>query len=289
MPRVRAAAILGWGSSTKDLAPFQNNSAVEWMIGLPQSPEQVEAVLLFGGDGTIHRHLRPLVELKLPLLVVPRGSGNDFARALGLKNPRSALKAWNAFVCGGKPASAIDLGVITESRTGSTTYFCCAAGVGLDGEIARRANGLPRWVRGSGGYALSFPGALASFAPFPLKLSSAHEDGSWKLRSDKPTMVAVFANTTHYGGGMKIAPQARFDDGKLDVCVLSDIDRFKLFCLFPTVYFGRHLSVPQFAYFQDTKLRVEPDRPLDVYADGEHVCRTPVEISIQPKTLQVIF
>jgi diacylglycerol kinase (ATP) len=159
----------------------------------------------------------------------------------------------------------------------------------LDGEIARAANQLPRWLRGHGGYALSFPGALARFVPFPLKLSTANADGTWELRSDKPTIVAAFANTTHYGGGMKIAPRAQFDDGKLDVCVLSDIDKFKLFCLFPTVYFGRHLSVPQINYFQAEHLRVETNDPLDVYADGEYVCQTPVEVSVNPGALPVIF
>ncbi len=289
MPRVRAAAILGWGSSEKDLAPFQKNSDVEWRIGLPESSEQADAVLLFGGDGTIHRHLRPLVELKLPLLVVPRGSGNDFARALGFKNLRNSLEAWSAFVSGEKQAHAIDLGVVTELSSAKSTYFCCAAGVGLDGEIARRANQLPRWLRGHGGYALSIPGALAGFAPFPLKLSSAGDDETWELRSDKPTMVAAFANTPHYGGGMKIAPRAQFDDGKLDVCLLTDIDKFKLFCLFPTVYFGKHLSVPQVNYFQASRLRVETGRPLDVYADGEYVCQTPIEVSVETGALHVIF
>ena len=88
---------------------------------------------------------------------------------------------------------------------------------------------------------------------------------------------------------MKIAPQAEFDDGKLDVCVLSDIDKFKLFCLFPTVYFGRHLSVPQIRYLQAEHVRVETEHPLDVYADGEYVCQTPIEVSVEPRALRVIF
>ncbi len=262
---------------------------MEWSVGLPDSCEHADAVLIFGGDGTIHRHLRQLVDLQLPVLVVPRGSGNDFARALGFKNWRSSLEAWRRFASGQKPAHVIDLGTITELHSGQQTYFCCAGGVGLDGEIARRANGMPRWLRGHGGYALSFPGALASFAPFRMKLSSQQGGNGWKVRCERPTMVAAFANTAHYGGGMKIAPRAQFDDGKLDVCLLTDINKFELFCLFPTVYFGRHLSVPQFEYFQDTKLRVETDRPLDVYADGEFVCQTPVEVSVALKVLSVIF
>jgi diacylglycerol kinase (ATP) len=125
-------------------------------------------------------------------------------------------------------------------------------------------------------------------APFALKLSSFSAYEQWEVRSEKPTVVAAFANTPHYGGGMKIAPRAQIDDGKLDVCLLTDIDKFKLFCLFPTVYFGRHLSVPQVKYFQASSLRVETGLPMDTYADGEYVCRTPVEIGVRPKALQVI-
>ena len=87
---------------------------------------------------------------------------------------------------------------------------------------------------------------------------------------------------------MKIAPQAQLDDGKLDICVVSDMDKFKLFCLFPTLYFGRHLSIPQVDYFQAERLRLETERPLDVYADGEYVCRTPIEVSVAQKALRVV-
>ncbi len=80
--RMRAAAILGLGCSEKDLKPFQTVHDIEWRVGLPNSHGDADIVLLFGGDGTIHRHLGPLVLLGLPVLIVPTGSGNDFARAL---------------------------------------------------------------------------------------------------------------------------------------------------------------------------------------------------------------
>jgi diacylglycerol kinase family enzyme len=99
---MRAAAILGLGCSAKDLKPFQTDSShasqnIEWQIGMPASHEDADVVLLFGGDGTIHRHLGQLVKLGLPVLVVPAGSGNDFARALGLRSVRDSLKAWQKF------------------------------------------------------------------------------------------------------------------------------------------------------------------------------------------------
>ena len=80
---MRAAAILGLGSSPQDLHPFQQIPQVDWAIGLPSAREEFDAILVLGGDGTLHRHLGSLVKLQLPVLVVPAGSGNDFARALG--------------------------------------------------------------------------------------------------------------------------------------------------------------------------------------------------------------
>ena len=87
---------------------------------------------------------------------------------------------------------------------------------------------------------------------------------------------------------MKIAPDAKIDDGQLDVCVVAGMNPFKLFCLFPTVYFGSHLSMSEVQYVQAGRVRVETEHPLDVYADGEYVCRTPVEIGIAKNTLRVI-
>jgi diacylglycerol kinase (ATP) len=291
---MRAAAILGLGCSPKNLTPFQTDANIDWRIGLPSITDQVDVILLFGGDGTIHRHLNPLVKLDLPVLVVPAGSGNDFARALGFHSMRDSLAAWRRFCATQNNIRAIDLGVITplegvnNSVPGTHYYFCSVAGVGLDGEVARRANSLPRWMRGHGGYALTLVPTIFRFAPLPMKILTPGEAGAWTARSDQPTLLAAFANTSTYGGGMKIAPRAQIDDGLLDVCVVAGLDPFKLACLFPTVYFGRHLGIRAVEYFQAARLRLETETPLDVYADGEYVCPTPVEVRVQRAALRVI-
>lgn len=285
---MRAAAILGLGSSPKNLLPFQKNCAAEWSLGFPASSSEADVILICGGDGTIHRHLAALVALKLPVLVVPCGSGNDFARAINLRSVRDSLTAWKKFIAGAANVKAIDLGVITPlGTTSNSTYFCCAGGTGLDAEIARRANRIPRWLRAHGGYVLTMLPALARFQPVMTRISVALKD-QWELKIAKPTFVAVFANTPMYGGGMKIAPRALLDDSQLDVCIVSGLGKFKLFCLFPTVYFGRHLQVPEVEYFQDSRLRIETESPLDVYADGEYVCRTPIEVSIAAQAIRVV-
>ncbi len=292
---MRAAAILGLGCSPKTLAPFQFDTTVEWHLGLPASPEDADVILLFGGDGTIHRHLEQLVRLALPVLVVPVGSGNDFASSLGLRRVRDALAAWKQFCAGLSRVRAIDLGVLISGNDPAHRihFFCTIAGVGLDGEVARRANQLPRWLRGHGGYFASLVPTVLTFAPLPVKLltpplDESNADSVWNIRTDQTTLLAAFANTPIYGGGMKIAPRAKLDDGLLDVCVVAGIDPFKLFCLFPTVYSGQHLEVKGVDYFQAPRLRVETEFPIDVYADGELVCRTPVEVSVQRGALRVI-
>jgi diacylglycerol kinase (ATP) len=308
---MRAAAILGLGCSPADLEPFQRDvvpgAKIDWRLGMPGSGDQADVVLVFGGDGTIHRHLGQLVRLGLPVLIVPAGSGNDFARALGLRRVRDSLAVWRKF-CGSSASvraenvSAIDLGLIAPLESAGRSalrterepprYFCCVAGVGLDGEVARRANGLPRWLRGHGGYFLSLAPTIFTFAPVPMRIltreGDAADNNGWAVRSDRPTLLAAFANAPLYGGGMKIAPRAKMDDGLLDICIVGAVDRLRLLRLAPSVYSGNHLNVPEVEYFQTPRVRVETEHPLDVYADGEYVCQTPVEVGVERAALKVV-
>jgi diacylglycerol kinase (ATP) len=294
---MRAAAIFGLGCSPKNLKAFQTEESIDWRIGLPSATDQVDIILLFGGDGTIHRQLSQLVKLKLPVLIVPVGSGNDFASALGIRGMRDSLAAWRRYCSRQNNVRAIDLGVITPVSSavagvppapdGPPQYFCSVAGIGLDAEVSRLANKLPRWLRRHGGYALALTPTIFRFASFPAKITLAG-DGGIRARSNQPTILAAFANTSTYGGGMKIAPHAQMDDGYLDVCVIGRIDPFKLACMFPTVYFGRHLRIPEVDYFRATCLRVETEAPLEIYADGEYVCRTPADIGVHGGALKML-
>lgn len=311
-PHMRAAAILGLGCSPKNLRPFQTEQNVDWSLGLPSVRSDADIILVFGGDGTIHRHLVQLVRLGQPVLVVPSGSGNDFARALGFRTVQDSLAFWRKFCQGTRNIRRIDLGVIAPLANAHSAlaphYFACVAGIGLDAEVARRANKIPRWLRGNGGYALTLIPTIFRFSPFRVKiLTSAARDsaehsvgavgpaermlseGDWHLQSNQPTMLAAFANGPLYGGGMKIAPHAKLDDGLLDVCVVGSVDAVKLFCMFPTVYFGRHLKIREVEYSQAARVRVETERPLDIYADGEFVCQTPAEITVQSEALTVLM
>jgi diacylglycerol kinase (ATP) len=87
---------------------------------------------------------------------------------------------------------------------------------------------------------------------------------------------------------MKVAPRAQMDDGLLDVCIVGGVDPFKLFCMLPSVYTGHHLNMREVEYFQADRARIETEYPNAVYADGEYVCQTPVEVGIQPGALRVV-
>jgi diacylglycerol kinase (ATP) len=264
---------------------FRHVGNAEWSESPPASPAEADVIAIFGGDGTVHRHLPHLIALGLPVLVVPCGSGNDFARALKLRSVRDSLAAWRQFVAHANNVRRTDLGIIREVGDAASAqhYFCCVAGAGIDTEIARRCNALPKWFRAHGGYAVCAPGEFLRFVPIPMKVCLGNENAS-----ARPTILAAFANAPAYGGGMKIAPQAQLDDGKLDVCIVGAMSPLKLFCLFPTVYFGRHLGFREVEYAQTETARLETETPLDVYADGEYVCKTPVEFSVAGNALKVI-
>ncbi len=284
---MRAAVIFGLGTSAADLKPFQDRSPTEWLQGLPDSCGDADAILIFGGDGTIHRHLPALVRLQIPVLIVPAGSGNDFARALKLRSARDSLRVWRDFESEKFKAQAIDLGVIVPSASPERAhYFCTVAGCGLDSAAARRANQMPRWLRGHGGYALALLPLLLKFPAFSMRLTRVNGDDHSEAKA--LTLLAAFANTRFYGDGMRIAPKADFSDGKLDICRISTMNPFELFCMFPTVYFGRHLLSPKVEYSKAERVMVQTETPVEIYADGEFVCETPVEISVAAGVLRVI-
>lgn len=245
---------------------------------------QVEAALVFGGDGTVHRALPQLKLFQVPVLVVPRGSGNDFAHALGITSERVALRAWKQFCAGRKNVRRIDLGLIRAGQ--QEIPFCCVAGAGLDADANARANRMPAWLRGSGGYLLAVVEAL--FAAQPVEMKITVEQGELAQTTVTTALLIAVGNTHRYGHGIEIVPKAELDDGLLDICLVEKISKLKVFSCLPIIYFGGHTGLKEVRYFRARSIRIESSPPLDLYADGEPVGQTPVEIGLLPKSLQVI-
>lgn len=253
-----------------------------------QETTNCSAILVFGGDGTVHRYLPELHKLNRPVLVVPSGSGNDFAKAMGLRNGEIALEAWKQFCAGRGNVREIDLGAIQPCNqmpgeaAKQEVFFCCVAGIGMDAEANARANRLPAWLKGRGGYLLAGLRSLIAFTAREMSATSEKREIHCKA------FFIAIGNTHRYGGGMKITPCATPDDGLLDVCFVGKMNKLKLLCWVPTIFFGGHLRLRQVEYYQTSHVRIEAERPLDVYADGEYICRPPVNIRLIPKALRLI-
>ena len=292
---MRALAILGPRASEHDLAPFRAAGAeivIRRELTEASESERAGALLVLGGDGTVQRHLAGLVQAQIPLLVVPAGSGNDFARALGLRTRVEALYAWQRFLAAGNNIRQIDIGMLNFAgegarATNAPAYFSCAAGAGVDAEVARRANSLPGWLRGNGGYFLAAISGLLRFQARRITVTATPADGQQRTLSE-PGIVAVAANAPWYGHGMRIAPQAELDDGQLELCFVRDVGKLRLLRLFPKVYRGTHIGLPEVAYFRAERVRIESENPLAVHADGELVGTTPVVVSVARAALRVI-
>ena len=282
-----ATALLHPHVSPRVIERFRKYAEIQIQENLDQ-PANCSAVLIFGGDGTLHRYLPQLSRLQIPVLVVPLGSGNDFAKGIGVRNQNIALETWKQFCSSGRNVLQVDLGEVTScsATTNEAVHhgglFCCVAGTGMDAAANARANRLPPWLKAHGGYLLA---ALRSLIAFRAVETSVIADGKGIRRS--AFFIAV-GNTHRYGGGMTIAPRAVPDDGLLDVCFVPRMSKFKLLCWLPTIFFGRHLGLRGVEYFQSPRVTICTESALDVYADGECIGRTPVAIRVIPKALRVI-
>jgi diacylglycerol kinase (ATP) len=289
---VKVAAIYGPRVSTDNARPFQEMVSAKWTNEIT---DDLDAVVIFGGDGTVHRHLPRLSELKIPVLLVPYGSGNDFASGLGINTLEDAMHAWHKFADHEPNVHAIDIGCISHHRAQDSSdqplttshLFCNVANLGLDADINRRANRLPGPIRANGGYILSLFPALIHYQAQAVTLRCLEANGNSR-DIDEPAMLVAFANGTRYGRGLQIAPKADMDDGYLDLCFVRNMSKSKIAALFPIVYFGQHLRLPEIEYFKFRRIRVETPTPTEIYADGDFLCHTPAEISVVEAGLRVI-
>jgi diacylglycerol kinase (ATP) len=284
---VRAIAILGPDIRQKQWEPFRL-SGID--LTLNSTSTRAEAVLIFGGDGTVHHQLAFLVEAQLPALIVPSGSGNDFAQAIGIPDAKAALQVWQDFVAGRATTRTIDLGVITPIEQPHTkpAFFCCVAGAGLDSDANRRANAMPRWLRGRGGYLLAATSAILKHKPSRMQVHAEIGSGEVVMDLDESAEMAAFANAPAYGSGLRIAPAAKLDDSKLNVVFVRRASRGRLLRVAPRVLKGTHIALPEVDHAFADSLTLRSDPARDVYADGEFVCPTPVSVAVVPKALRVI-
>ncbi len=174
-----------------------------------------------------------------------------------------------------------------EREVASEMLFACLAGTGLDAAVNRRTLAQPRWLRAHGGYVAALLQVLPRFRP-PLMNISAEIDGQWRTIANEPGMLIAAENGPQYGNGMRLTHQADMRDGLLDLCFVRDLSKLRLLRLFHVVFRGGHIGMQEVTYAKATRVRIVTDPVSEVFADGEPVCSTPVEIGVKTNGLRVI-
>ena len=230
-------------------------------------------VVAAGGDGTICEVVNGLVNSGTVLGILPLGTGNDFARAVGLSGDLDL--AARTLACG--DPRPVDLGRIGDR------HFINIAGCGFDAVVAKRVNRGFRWLRGTGAYVAAVLQSLATFRPAEMRITVDGEPMNVRA------MLCCVANTQTYGGGMRVAPFARFDDGLLDVCILREAGILEFLRAFPTVFAGAHVNHPKFWTQQARRVTIESDRPLPILVDGDVTHETPAAFEVAPAAVRVMM
>lgn len=235
-------------------------------------------VVLVGGDGSVHRLLPGLLAGRLELGLVPVGTGNDFARALGvfgLGLEDALARALRA------PAVPCDAG---ELRTpAGSVPFASSLSAGFDAAVSRRALAVPGWVGGMPRYLVATLAELVALKPCRIRILADR-----RLLHDGEALFAACLNTPSYGSGMPIAPAARIDDGALDAVVAGRFGRAGALAMLPRLLLGRHLGHPRVLAAQFAELAIEADAPIPIAADGEPLGETvSLAVRVLPGALRV--
>lgn len=283
---MRAHAILGLRPADHHLRSLQS-TGLEVTSSRQLPAHTVDLLVVLGGDGTIHRFLSDLILSRLPVLVLPYGSGNDLARSLGIRSIGIALQLATEFARGNARIGDIDIGIITDA-CGTETPFCCTGGVGLDVIAAGFASRLPAWIRARGGYLLGAARALLENPVLPLKLTAQTGEGGASVRMEGESCLCSFANTPSFGGGLRIAPHAQIEDGQLDCVWVDAMSRARLAAAMISLLRGTHLQLKEVHSMRATALQIETHTRAQVYADGEFVCETPIKVRVLRRAFPVL-
>ena len=174
-----------------------------------------------------------------------------------------------------------------EREIAQTKFFGCIAGTGLDAAVNRVTMGQPRWLRAHGGYVLALVQVIGRFRS-PRITVSIEKDGSWENRIDEPGFLIAAGNGPQYGNGMRLTHEAQMDDGLLDLCFVRTMSKLRLLRLFNAVYRGAHVGMKEVEYFRAVRLRIATEPLAEIFADGEPICTTPVELGVRRNALSVI-
>lgn len=245
-----------------DLSADSAQQSQENLKSKLKESQKFDGLFLIGGDGTVNLAVQELVGSGLGIALIPAGTGNDFARTLNLKlkEPEQLIK----YYLSNKPL-LIDVGKVGEK------YFVDVLSTGFDSMVNERANAMKR-VKGRAKYNISIILVLSTFKPKSYRFSI---DG---YSFESKAMLIAVSNGICYGGGMKVTPDAKIDDGLFDIFILSPVSKLEFLKVFPKVFFGKHTTHPAVKISRGRSVEIDSDAVA--YADGERVGPLPVKARV---------
>ncbi|HKW33050.1 MAG TPA: diacylglycerol kinase family protein [Candidatus Acidoferrum sp.] len=259
----------------------ETSSAAELESAARSAVEQSHRVLLaLGGDGTFQALVNGVHGSDVVIGILPAGGGNDLAAALGL--PRDLVSAAQV-ILKAKPRS-VDL-VRARTADGRTRLYAGGGGIGLDAEAARFASGAYRRFPGRLRYIASALRALSQHLPLKVRLEFPGTDFQ---PVESVALVAGVLNTPTYGAGLRLAPDARIDDGMLQVVLLEGLNALSVLKLLPRLMRSGDLRTSRVKRWKVKSVRMCADRPCLFQGDGEILGPAPVEIEVVPKAVRVL-
>jgi YegS/Rv2252/BmrU family lipid kinase len=238
---------------------------------------QGSLLVVIGGDGTVNEVVNGIAETDAELAVLPGGTGQDFGRTHGI--PRGFDEAVRVALDG--ETRTIDLGRV-ELDSGVTRFFANVGSAGMSGAVARRANAMTKRF---GGRATFFYALTREFLAWEnTRVVVELEDGD---RREGPMHDVIVANGNWHGGGMKLAPDARQDDGAFDIVTIGDVTKLDFVTTAPKLYNGRYLSHPKVEHLRSSSVIISAAEPLPLEVDGEPIGATPARFEVVPSALRL--
>lgn len=282
--RALLLAILTPRQSRKRLSEaigYLQRSGLDVVAEYPQQPQdicdliqshqdEVDLVIIAGGDGTLNAGVDALVDTKLPLGILPLGASNDLAKTLGI--PSNLSQACKVITEG--DIKYIDLGCVNGK------HFFNFASLGLSINITQKLTKKAKLRWGIFSYFSAVIQAILKSRPFSVKISP-----------NKPvvqTVQIVVGNSLYYSGSMAMFDNARIDDGQLDFYILEIEHWWQIFSILPAMRSGNFVDCQYVRTLETRQIRVDTGKPFPINTDGEITIYTPATFRIIPKALPVL-
>ncbi len=237
-------------------------------------------LIAMGGDGTFQGLANAAFGADVILGILPVGGGNDFAGAIGL--PCDPVLATEALLAG--KVRSVDM-VRVRTADGKARLYCGGGGVGLDAEAAKHASGAFRHLPGRSRYIASALRALAAYTSLDLRIEFPETDLS---PVEAKALLACVLNTPTYGAGLKLAPEARIDDGSLSVVLIEGLGTLGILALLPRLMWSGELQTSHVKRWSARRVHLSTCQPSSFHGDGEILGPTPVVVEVVPRAIRVL-